>query len=159
MPRRAAALPFTLRIALANAWVSQLFDQELERRGIEPFQSGTLMLIHRHEPVTPSELHAVMGVPFTTMRNRVNELVRDGLVVKVPNPEDGRSYLLRTTPKAREMVTASLAAARRVERRLARAGLDVGVLTDGLDELYDTARESANGDLSSARGSLTTGPW
>lgn len=157
---RAAVLPFTLRIAITNAWVSQLFDAELGKRGVEPFQSGTLMVIHRHEPVTPSELHAVMGVPFTTLRNRVNELVRDGLVERVPNPQDGRSHLLRTTPRADEVLKSSNAAARQVQRLLARHGVDVTAgLSDELDELRAVTRGLVNGDTSSGRGALTTGPW
>ena len=43
MPRRVAPLPFSLNIAITNAWISQLFDQELVKRGVAPFQSGTLL--------------------------------------------------------------------------------------------------------------------
>ncbi len=154
------SLPFTLRIAIANAWVSQLFDLELSARGVSPFQSGTLMMIRRHEPVTPSELHEVMGVPFTTLRNRVNELVRDGLVTRVPNPDDGRSHLLRTTPEAQEVVRACQAAARRVQRQLASSGFDVSSgMTGDLDELQAVVQELVDGRLSNGRGAVTTGPW
>ena len=157
---RASALPFTLRIAITNAWVSQLFDAELGPRGIEPFQSGTLMVIRRYEPVTPSELHAVMGVPFTTLRNRINELVRDGLVERLPNPQDGRSHLLCTTPRAAEVLKASQAAARQVQRMLAKRGIDVTAgLSDDLDQLRAVTRELVDGDTSSGAGALTTGPW
>ena len=76
MARRSSApLPFTLRFATTNAWISQLFDAELSKRGIEPFQSGTLVVIARYEPLTPSQLQALMGVPFTTIRNRLLDLV------------------------------------------------------------------------------------
>lgn len=160
MSPRLAALPFTLRIAITNAWVSQLFDAELRKRGVAPFQSGTLMVIHRHEPITPSELQAVMGVPFTTLRNRINELVRDGLVERVPNPADGRSHLLRTTKAAQDVVTVSKAAGRRVQRLLAANGIDVTAgLSDELDELRALTQELLSGDLSSGNGALTTGPW
>ena len=94
MASRSGPLPFALNLAITNAWVSQLFDQELEKRGIAPFQSGTLMVLQRHQPVTPSDLQAVMGVPSTTLRNRLNELVAAGLVERVPHPQDGRSHLL-----------------------------------------------------------------
>lgn len=160
MSPRLAALPFTLRIAITNAWVSQLFDAELGKRGFAPFQSGTLMVIHRHEPITPSELHTVMGVPFTTLRNRINELVRDGLVERVPNPADGRSHLLRTTADAHDVVTASKAAGRRVQRLLATHGIDVTAgLSDELDELRAVTQELLSGELAAGNGALTTGPW
>jgi DNA-binding MarR family transcriptional regulator len=160
MSPRSAPLPFTLRLAITNAWVSQLFDAELDKRGVPPFQAGTLMVVHRHEPVTPSELQQVMGVPFTTLRNRVNELVRDGLVERVPNPQDGRSHLLRTTAAARGVVREAQAASRAVQRLLARHGLDVTAgLSDELDTLREVTQDLLSGDLASGRGALTTGPW
>jgi DNA-binding MarR family transcriptional regulator len=154
-------LSFALRIAITNAWVSQLFDQELEKRGVAPFQSGTLMMLHRHQPVTPSDLQAVMGVPSTTLRNRVNELVRAGLVERIPNPQDGRSHLLRTTSAAREKLRASQAAARAVQRLLVRQGIDVdGDLSEELDGLRAAAIGLVNGRVArSGSASVTTGPW
>jgi DNA-binding MarR family transcriptional regulator len=114
MPPRSGPLPFALNIAITNAWISQLFDQELEKRGIAPFQSGTLMVLHRYQPVTPSDLQAVMGVPSTTLRNRLNELVAAGLVERIPHPQDGRSHLLRTTAAAQDVVKESKTAGRPV---------------------------------------------
>jgi DNA-binding MarR family transcriptional regulator len=160
MPRPAAPLPFTLNIAVTNAWVSQLFDQELQKRGIAPFQSGTLMVLHREQPVTPSDLQNVMGVPSTTLRNRVNELVAAGLVERVPHPQDGRSHLLRTTAAAREVVKASHAAARQVQRLLARHGIDVDAgLAGELDRLRAATQALVTDPPPSGRGALTTGPW
>ncbi len=163
MASRSPRLPFALELAITNAWVSQLFDQELERRGVPAFQSGTLMVLHRHQPVTPSDLQAVMGVPSTTLRNRINELVRAGLVERIPHPQDGRSHLLRTTSAAQDVVKTSAAAGRAVQRLLARAGHDVdGTLAAELDRLRATAIalvSDGGGAGPAGRGSLTTGPW
>jgi DNA-binding MarR family transcriptional regulator len=159
MTRQAGPLPFALNIAITNAWVSQLFDQELQKRGVAPFQSGTLMMLHREQPVTPSDLQAVMGVPSTTLRNRLNELVAAGLVERVPNPVDGRSHLLCTTAAAQPLVRASLAAGRRVEKRLAERGIVLEGLRDQLDELRAATKELATGPLSTGRNAVTTGPW
>ena len=159
MPR-SGPLPFALNIAITNAWVSQLFDQELEKRGVAPFQSGTLMVLHRHQPVTPSDLQAVMGVPSTTLRNRLNELVAAGLVERVPHPQDGRSHLLRTTTQAQDVVKDCKAAARQVHKLLTRAGFDVdGDLGTELERLRKATIELVEDAGSSGRGSLTTGPW
>ena len=159
MTRRPGPMPFALNIAVTNAWVSQLFDQELQKRGVAPFQSGTLMALHREQPVTPSDLQAVMGVPSTTLRNRLNELVAAGLVERVPNPDDGRSHLLCTTAAAQTVVRASLAAGRRVEKRLAERGIVLDGLRDQLDELRAATKELATGPLSTGRQAVTTGPW
>jgi DNA-binding MarR family transcriptional regulator len=94
------------------------------------------MLLHRLQPVTPSDLQAVMGVPPTTLRNRINELVAAGLVERIPHPQDGRSHLLRTTSAAQDVVKASKAAGRQVQKLLTQAGFDVsagpGQQLDGL---------------------------
>ena len=74
------------------------------------------MVLHRYQPVTPSDLQAVMGVPSTTLRNRINELVAAGLVERIPHPQDGRSHLLRTTSAAQEVVKESKAAGRQVQK-------------------------------------------
>jgi DNA-binding MarR family transcriptional regulator len=160
MPPRSGPLPFALNIAITNAWISQLFDQELEKRGIAPFQSGTLMVLHRYQPVTPSDLQAVMGVPSTTLRNRINELVAAGLVERIPHPQDGRSHLLRTTSAAQDVVKESKAAGRQVQKLLTKAGFDVtGALAAQLDGLRATAIDLVQDAGSTGRGSLTTGPW
>ncbi len=160
MPSRSGPLPFALNIAITNAWISQLFDQELEKRGIAPFQSGTLMVLHRYQPVTPSDLQAVMGVPSTTLRNRINELVAAGLVERIPHPQDGRSHLLRTTSAAQDVVKESKAAGRQVQKLLTKAGFDVtGALATQLDGLRATAIGLVQDSASGGRGSLTTGPW
>jgi DNA-binding MarR family transcriptional regulator len=159
MTRRPGPLPFALNIAITNAWVSQLFDQELQKRGVAPFQSGTLMALHREQPVTPSDLQAVMGVPSTTLRNRLNELVAAGLVERVPNPDDGRSHLLCTTAAAQHAIRASLAAGRQVEKRLAQQGIALEGFGDRLDELRAATKELATGPLSTGRQAVTTGPW
>ncbi len=159
MPPRSGPLPFALNIAITNAWISQLFDQELEKRGIAPFQSGTLMVLHRYQPVTPSDLQAVMGVPSTTLRNRINELVAAGLVERIPHPQDGRSHLLRTTSAAQDVVKESKAAGRQVQKLLTKAGFDVsGALATQLDGLRATAIDLVQDSASGGRGSLTTGP-
>jgi DNA-binding MarR family transcriptional regulator len=160
MPARSGPLPFALNIAITNAWVSQLFDQELQKKGIAPFQSGTLMVLHMNQPVTPSDLQAIMGVPSTTLRNRINELVASGLVERVPHPQDGRSHLLRTTTAAQDVVKASRAATRQVQKLLAQAGFDVdGVLAKELDGLRATAIGLVADGGGAGKGSLTTGPW
>jgi|SRR3954468_6575375 DNA-binding MarR family transcriptional regulator len=160
MPPRSGPLPFALNIAITNAWISQLFDQELEKRGIAPFQSGTLMVLHRHQPVTPSDLQAIMGVPSTTLRNRINELVAAGLVERIPHPQDGRSHLLRTTSSAQDVVKESKAAGRQVQKLLTKAGFDVGgTLATQLDALRATAIGLVADGATGGRGSLTTGPW
>jgi DNA-binding MarR family transcriptional regulator len=155
-----AEMPFALRIAVANAWVSQLFDQELAKKGIAPFQAGVLMMVRHLEPVTPTGLEAAMGLAGTTLRDRIRELTNAGLLERVPNADDGRSYFLQTTAEAGDVVRAAMATSRRVARLLEKQG------SGHLEELYaslDDVGEAAKGlietELGAGQGSRSTGPW
>ena len=153
-------MPFALTIAITNAWVSQLFDQEMAKKGVAPFQAGTLMMIKLCEPVTPTGLEAVMGLAGTTLRDRIRELTRMGLVERVPNAEDGRSYYLRTTKQAADVVRQAFATTRRVTRLLEKQGVaDVEGLGDVLDDVRAAAKALIASEVRGGTGSRTTGPW
>jgi DNA-binding MarR family transcriptional regulator len=153
-------MPFALRIAITNAWVSQLFDQELAKKGVAPFQAGVLMMVRLHEPVTPTGLEAVMGLAGTTLRDRIRELTKAGLVERVPNAEDGRSYFLQTTAEAAEVVRLAMATTRRLTRLLEKQGVgSLEALCISLDGVRVAARELIDDGLRSGAGSRSSGPW
>jgi DNA-binding MarR family transcriptional regulator len=80
--------------------------------------------VTRLEPVTPGTLASETGLPPTTIRDYVRELVARGDARKVPNPADGRSYHLVLTAKGRRLAErgwpAVVASFDRVERHLER---------------------------------------
>ena len=92
-----------------------------------PFASSTLsaeqplldLLVHRIERV------AVAHARLLVTQARVQQLVDNGNVERVPNPADGRSHLLRTTAAGREALdrgdAATLEARFLVKRHLARS--------------------------------------
>jgi DNA-binding MarR family transcriptional regulator len=69
------------------------------------------------ERTTPSELAADLGMAPTTLSSIIDRLVRKGQVKRVPNPDDGRSYLLQLTAKGKATNAANAA---RFERMIAR---------------------------------------
>jgi DNA-binding MarR family transcriptional regulator len=153
-------MPFALRLAVTNAWVSQLFDQELARKGVAPFQAGVLMMVRLREPVTPTGLEQAMGLAGTTLRDRIRELTAAGLLERVPNEEDRRSYFLQTTTEAADVVRACLTTARRVTRLLEKEGAGpFGELSAELDTVRASARALIDEDLRGGPGSRITGPW
>ena len=91
--------------------VGFLVDRELEADGISPRLYSFLGWIHLLEPVTPGRLAEESGMPATTIRDYVREVVDRGDVRKVRNPEDGRSYLLELTSQG--TASSSTAAGRR----------------------------------------------
>ena len=66
---------------------------------------GVLGVLHFFPDRTPTELAAALGIPPTTVSRHVARFLRDGLVERTPNPEDGRSYLLRPTARGSKVVT------------------------------------------------------
>ena len=100
-----------------GALVGFLVNRELEADGISPRLYSFLGWIALLEPVTPGRLAGESGMPATTIRDYVRELVERGDVRKAANPEDGRSYLLELTPQGRKLSDSGRPA---LERALAR---------------------------------------
>ncbi|HET7530316.1 MAG TPA: MarR family winged helix-turn-helix transcriptional regulator [Mycobacteriales bacterium] len=149
-----------LDLAVSNAFVSQLFDQELLRAGIQPAQVGILTLVREAEPVTPTHLEERSGVAGGTLRGHVRQLLRDGLVARRPNADDARSYFLVTTPQARTLLARARPVLRRVERML--DGALAGSLEDyrgALADLESAARALLERPVPGSAGTRTSGPW
>lgn len=81
-----------IEVAVAHQLTSELVDQELIRRGIRPVHVGLLTLVQIHGPITPTALEYETGLPPTTLRERIQGLVDDGFVQRIPNEADRRSY-------------------------------------------------------------------
>jgi DNA-binding MarR family transcriptional regulator len=88
---------YLLQLWLASAAAGELIGARLRSIGIEPHLFGLLSQIARREPVAPSVIASEEGMPVTTVRDNVQRLVERGLVRRVPNPDDGRSYRLVRT--------------------------------------------------------------
>ena len=134
-----------LKTAATNGYVGQLADHALLDVGLPAFLLATLTHVRDREPVSPSEISQLSGVPMTTLRDNIQRLVERRLVRRTPNPEDGRSYLLRLTPRGRTVVEAAgdalletyLALERRLPRRLAEYELALDELNEVLADLLD----------------------
>ena len=110
--------PVLLELAVANSLASQVFVRELVRAGYPMTQVGMLTLIEIHGPITPTDLEAETGIPKTTLRGRVQGLYRAGLVHRVPNEDDRRSYFLEVTPEGRAFLEAMRPIVRAAEQAI-----------------------------------------
>src|SRR5262245_2645827 len=88
-----------LKASTTAQLVGQIVGRQVEPVGIPAFLLALLTHIRDHQPVTPSAVSALSGSPLTTLRDNIQRLVDRGLVSRVPNPDDGRSYLLTVTAK------------------------------------------------------------
>src|SRR3954468_21283296 len=67
---------------------------------LSPSMTAALSTVGRHGPMTPSELAARERIQRPTATRVLARLEEAGLVQRTPDPQDGRSSLLTTTPAA-----------------------------------------------------------
>jgi DNA-binding MarR family transcriptional regulator len=75
--------------------------------GLSAARMSALSVIVFKEPISIGRLAEAEQVRSPTMSQIVDELVADGLVERVPSPEDARTTLVRTTPRGAELFHAS----------------------------------------------------
>jgi DNA-binding MarR family transcriptional regulator len=88
----------------AGTLVGSLVNDELRTGGVDPQLFSFLSWVRLLEPVTPGALSAETGIPPTTIRDYLRRLRERGDLVRVPNERDGRSYLVKLTPRGRGLV-------------------------------------------------------
>jgi DNA-binding MarR family transcriptional regulator len=136
-----------IEVAVAHQLTSELVDRELIRRGIRPVHVGLLTIVDIHGPITPTALEYETGLPPTTLRERIQGLVDDGYVRRIPNEADRRSYFVDTTPEGEAYLAAADPALRAVERALARVlGEPVEVHRQSLNRLRVASQELLFGE-------------
>jgi MarR family transcriptional regulator for hemolysin len=95
----------------------RLFARAIEKRlaplGLAPAHMPVLLGLEAGpQPQKVLAQHAKVEQP--TMTATLNRMERDGLVERLPNPDDGRSSLVALTAKAREKLAGVAAAGRDV---------------------------------------------
>lgn len=119
-----------LRVAVGRL-ARRLRQQSLG--GLTPSQSSVLATLDRHGPMTMSKLAVHEAVAKPSATGIVGRLFDKGLVVREPDPEDGRSSIVAISPKGVEALHA-----RRRERTAYLAGR-----IEGLDDADRAVLERA----------------
>ena len=109
------------RLRLAVTRLARRLRQEAEA-GITPSMLSALSSAERQGPVTMRDLCTAEQVQPPTMTRIVAALVAAGLVVREPDPQDGRVAWVKVTPEGRRLLERSR---RRKEAFLARALRDL----------------------------------
>ncbi len=81
------------------------FSELVGEYGLHPMHFGMLMILAAEEPVSQHELGERAGVDPSTMVARMDVLEERGLVERVRNAEDRRSYEIRLSPAGRTLLT------------------------------------------------------
>jgi DNA-binding MarR family transcriptional regulator len=126
--------------------LGQLADDLLSRsmRGLKVRSNdfAVLSAIRAFQPITPSRLAALLGMPPTTLSSYLRRLEARRLVRRKPNPEDGRSSLLEVTKTGdRRTVSAFPALQGSVARVHERLDYSPRELDLALDRLEDALRQ------------------
>src|SRR3954465_4439952 len=83
----------------------------LAQPDLEPGEFGALAALRRSGPpyqLSPSQLITQTMVTSGTMTNRIDRLEERKLVVRHPDPTDGRGVMVKLTPQGRTVVDGAL---------------------------------------------------
>ena len=128
---------------LANQRRKRMIAAALAGIELPPEDYPFYVFIGAEGPWTPTGLAGRLEMPLSTVLFRVRRLERRGHAERVPNPDDGRSFLIRLTPEGRRLLDEARPVfrdyAEAVEARL--GGEQVASLTTALRALRDAIDE------------------
>ncbi|MGH1491941.1 MAG: MarR family winged helix-turn-helix transcriptional regulator [Acidimicrobiales bacterium] len=87
---------------LVSRATTALIDDAVKQSGLDADEFGVYSVLAGSDSITPTELARWMAAPTTTVSSYVKRFERRGHLRRVPNPDDGRSYLLELTDDGRQ---------------------------------------------------------
>lgn len=103
--------------------LARALGERVKRFGVVPGQFAQLLALFEHDGLTQAELCQKVQIEQPTMANTLARIERDGLITRLPDPENRRHALVTLTTRAREMESDLVGAAMDVNRA-ATGGLD-----------------------------------
>ena len=124
---------------LARQWKVE-FDAEMLGRGFPWITEARGAVIGQLRPggLPQSALTAALGISKQAVQQQVDELVAEGAVERVPDPEDGRGKIVRLTRRGVASIVEGNEVKRAIEQRyIAQIGeRKFAALNDALDALF-----------------------
>jgi DNA-binding MarR family transcriptional regulator len=93
-----------LDVFVTNQLRERLIAESVGPVGLPPEDYPMYVLIGAEGPFTPTALAERTQMPLSTVLFRVRRLERRGHAERVPNPDDGRSFLIRLTPDGHKLL-------------------------------------------------------
>jgi MarR family transcriptional regulator, organic hydroperoxide resistance regulator len=129
------------RLYILGQLAADLLDSALIRRNLDPKDFAAASAIRAFQPITPTQLSALLGTAPTTLSSQLARLERKKQIKRRRNPDDGRSTLIELTREGEKNVLAAIPTLR---ESIARVGehLDYSLeeLDIALDRLEDALR-------------------
>ena len=112
------------RIKRLSIVLTREMEKTWERHGLNAASFDVLATLRRSGPpyaLSPGDLLTWTLVTSGTMTHRIDQLVKSGHVARVPNPEDGRSFLISLTDQGFEVIDAAVTDHVATQHRLTEA--------------------------------------
>lgn len=97
--------PFLLVFAIGQQ-LGALLGQTMRTAPLRPSEFAIYSALRLEQPVTPTRLAAVLGMPPTTLSSALRKMTDAGHLDRLPNPDDGRSQLVELTEVGVEVTEA-----------------------------------------------------
>lgn len=105
----------------ATRRVTQLYDSVLAPSGLKVSQRSILLHVDRAGTPTMTELAHAMVLDRSALAHNLKPLERDGYLVQVRDPHDGRSRRVQLTPQGRQKLAEATRLWRQAQSRFERA--------------------------------------
>jgi DNA-binding MarR family transcriptional regulator len=126
------------RLFILGQLANDLVDSAMRRDKLNPNGFAVASAIRAFQPITPTELANLLGMPPTTLSSYLRRLEARRHVKRRPNPDDGRSSLFELTKLGDRYVVAGFPALRgsiaRVEEHLDYPAEDLDLALDRLED-------------------------
>jgi DNA-binding MarR family transcriptional regulator len=131
-----------LQVFVAGELVGELLTRELRETQLTPDHFAVLSVIGMNEPITPSRLAGLLGMPRTTLSYWIRDLSERGQIERTPNPEDGRSVQLAVTRAGQEVLARAIPVFERALHAVnAELGADREEVQRSFGALHDAVRK------------------
>jgi DNA-binding MarR family transcriptional regulator len=129
-----------LQFFLTGQSVGRLVERATGSSSLSATEYALLSAVDELEPVKPSDIARLTGMPRPTLTPYIDRLVATGTLVRSPNPRDGRSYMLVLTPQGRRIKDdTGRALAEVLARLVTHLEGDAGELNADLSRLREAA--------------------
>src|SRR5947209_13982396 len=93
-----------LDLFLTNQHRKRMIEAALVQTELPSEDYPVYVIVGAEGPWTPTRLAARLEMPLSTVLFRLGRLERRGHAERVPNPDDGRSYLIRLTDEGERLL-------------------------------------------------------
>ena len=91
----------TIEQEIRYTWllISKMYNEEAEKFGGSMTVGFALLSLNPKEPISSTSLGPKMGMESTSLSRTLKFMEEESLIVRLPNPDDGRGILIKLTKR------------------------------------------------------------